>query len=114
MEKNIVQVGLEFVFGPILKDDQLPDGSFSSGSKLVDNDEIINKLDKEINDLWVSLYKNDENSPSGMSFDSAKEKIIAPTLLALLNKLLKRLNEINDGSFEVVDTITDYFKKIIK
>lgn len=53
MKKALVQIGLEFVFGPVLKDDQLEDGSFSCGSPIVDNDQIINNLDKQTNKLWV-------------------------------------------------------------
>lgn len=113
MKKNVVQIGLEFVFGPILKDDQLEDGTFSCGSKIVDNDEIINDLDKQANDLWISLYSNDEESPSGMKFDFDQEKEMAPKLLELITKILKRIEEINDGSIEINDMITDHLKSLI-
>lgn len=113
MKKAVVQIGLEFVFGPILKDDQLEDGSFSCGSSIVDNDEIVKNLDKQTNDLWISLYSNDENSSSGMKFDYEKEKEIAPKLLELITKILKRIEEINDGSFEVHDMISDHLKSLI-
>lgn len=53
MRKACVQLGLEFVFGPILKDEKTKDGSFSSGSSIVDNDPIIKDLDKKTNDLWI-------------------------------------------------------------
>jgi len=113
MKKAVVQIGLEFVFGPILKDDQLEDGSFSCGSPIVDNDPIINDLDKQTNELWVSLYSNDDNSSSGMKFDCEKEKELAPKFLELINKIVNRINEINDGSFEVHDMVSDHLKSLI-
>ena len=62
MDKISIYVGLELVFGPILKDNQLEDGSFSSGSKIVDNDLILKNLDKKINELWCTLYSKDKAS----------------------------------------------------
>lgn len=113
MEKVVILIGLELVFGPILKDNQLEDGSFSSGSKLVDNDETLTKLDKETNDLWCSLFSKDETSHSGFSFDFEKERELAPTLLKLINQIKVRLGEINDGSFEVQDMISDHLKSLL-
>ncbi len=113
MDKNLIYVGLELVFGPILKDYQLEDGTFSSGSKVVDDDLVLSDLDKKINKLWCSLYSKDETSDSGFKFDEVKEKELAPQLLEMINKLIDRLNEINDGSYEVEDMITDYLKSLI-
>ena len=53
MKKMEILIGLEIVFGPILKDFQLEDGTFSSDSPIVDNDPIINKLDEKTNKLCV-------------------------------------------------------------
>ena len=114
MNKAIIQIGLEFVFGPILKNNQLEDGSFSSGSSLVDKDKLINELDKKANELWVSLYSNDDNSSSGMKFDYEKEKELAPVLLNLIDQILLRMQKINDGSFEVQDMISNHLKSLIK
>lgn len=113
MAKTTVYIGLELVFGPILKDDQLDDGSFSSGSKLVDNDETITKLNKETNDLWCTLFSKDEKSSSGFKFDTDKEKEIAPILLGLINQIKNRLDEINDGSFIIHDMISDHLKSLL-
>ena len=113
MDKIAIYVGLELVFGPILKDNQLEDGSFSSGSKIVDNDLIVKNLDKKINELWCTLYSKDKTSNSGFRFDEVKEKELAPQLLEMINKLIDRLNEINDGSYEIEDMITDHLKSLI-
>ena len=55
MKKMEILIGLEIVFGPILKDLQLEDGTFSSDSPIVDNDPIINKLDEKTNKLCVFI-----------------------------------------------------------
>ena len=113
MDKIAIYVGLELVFGPILKDNQLEDGSFSSGSKIVDNDLIVKNLDKKINELWCTLYSKDKTSNSVFRFDEVKEKELAPQLLEMINKLIDRLNKINDGSYEIEDMITDHLKSLI-
>lgn len=56
MDKTTIYVGLELVFGPILKNNQLEDGTFSSGSKIVDDDLVLRDLDKKINELWCTLF----------------------------------------------------------
>lgn len=113
MDKISIYVGLELVFGPILKDKQLEDKTFSSGSKIVDDDLVLGNLDMKINELWCTLYSKNEASNSGFSFDEAKEKELAPQLLEMINRLIERLNEINDGSYEVEDMITDHLKSLL-
>ncbi len=113
MDKISIYVGLELVFGPILKDYQLEDGTFSSGAKIVDNDLVLKNLEKKINELWCTLYSKDETNDSGFCFDEVKEKDLAPQLLEMINKLIDRLNEINDGSYEVEDMITEHLKTLI-
>lgn len=112
MNKVTILVGLELVFGPILKDEQLEDGSFSSGSEIVDNDLVIAELDRKTNELWCSLFSKDEESHSGFSFDYEKEKEIAPVLLDYIDQIKSRLNEINDGSFEVEDMISEHLRSL--
>lgn len=113
MDKTTIYVGLELVFGPILKNNQLEDGTFSSGSKIVDDDLVLRDLDKKINELWCTLYSKDETSDRGFRFDEIKEKELAPQLLEMINKLIDRLNEINDGSYEIEDMINDHLKSLI-
>lgn len=104
MEKEIVCLGLEFLFGPIQKFEENEKGELITG---------IETIDKDINNLWCSLWSKDSNSPSGMHFDEVKEKELAPQLLEMINKLIDGLNEINDGSYEIEDMITDYLKSLI-
>lgn len=113
MEKVTIQIGLEFIFGPLLRDDEDENGNESSGSTIVDNDPIINSLDKEANELWCSLYSKDTTSPDGLRFDSEKGKVLAPKLLDLITKIIERLNEINDGSYGIEDRASEYLKTLI-
>ena len=113
MEKEIVYFGLEFLFGPIQKFKENEKGEIITGIETIDKDEILQKLDKDINNLLCSLLSKDSNSPSGMYFDEVKEKDLAPQLLEIINKLIDRLNEINDGSYEIEDMITDHLKSFI-
>ena len=48
-----------------------------------------------------------------MHFDEVKEKELALQLLEIINKLIDRLNEINSGSYEIEDMITDHLKSLI-
>ena len=88
-------------------------GKEITGIKVVDEDDICNALDKEINELYSSLWIPNNEEASGYSFDSLKEKELCPKLLELTTNLINRLNEINDGSYEIEDMLTNYLLKII-
>ena len=113
MKTTTIHIGLEFLFGPIQKLHLDSNGNEITGVSIIDNDSAIQSLDKEINDLWCSLYSKDENSPSGMAFDKNREKEIAPQLLEMISKLINRLNEINDGSYVIHDMVTNYLKTLL-
>ena len=99
IEKEILVLSLDFIFGPISKDYQ---------------DDICNKLDKKINELYSSLWIPNDNDASGYSFDEEKEKELAPKILELLKRLIARLNDINDGSFEIDDMVTGHYVDLLK
>ena len=113
MKKNKISIGLEFIFGPIQKYEYDKNNNLITGFSVIDNDEIIQNLDKEINQLWCSLWISDSNESSGYYFDKVREKQLAPYLLEKITELIDRINVLNDGSFEVVDMITNHLKKII-
>ena len=114
MGKELIQIGLEFLFGPIQKFEEDVDGNEITGIKVIDEDRITQELDKEIGEKWCDLWENDPNETSGMRFDEVKEKELASWFLEMLNKLIARLEEINDGSYEIEDMITDHFKELLK
>src|SRR5574344_1500056 len=113
MEKEILVLSFDFMFVPISKDYQDENGNEITKIKVVDDDEICNNLDKEINNLYLSLWIPNENEVSGYLFDEEKEQELAPKLLELIKKLIDRLNFINDGSYEIEDMISDHLKSLI-
>ena len=113
MRKKVIQIGLEFVFGPLLKNEDDQNGNPCTGVRIVDENESIQSLDKEIGELWCSLYSKDDNAVDGLHFDDTREKELAPILLEKINLLIIMLNEINDGSYEIDDMITSYLKILI-
>ena len=114
IEKEILVLSLDFIFGPISKDYQDDEGNEITGINVVDQDDICNKLDKEINELYSSLWIPNENEASGYSFDEEKEKELAPKILELLKHLIARLNDINDGSFVIDDMVTGHYVDLLK
>ena len=82
-----------------------------TGIDVVDNDVYIQKLNNEIQDLYSSYYKIDYNDEP-VYFDKEQEKKDKYKMLDLLKKLIKRLNELNDGSFEIDDRETERVKNL--
>lgn len=112
MDKTELVINLEFIFGPLVKDCFDKDGKEFTGIKVVDEDEISQALDKQINEMYSDLWIPDNTKSSGFRFDELKEIELAPKFLKLLNKLIERLNLINDGSFIIIDKETKHFKEL--
>ena len=55
-----------------------------------------------------------DDNPSGFIFDTAREKEIPPELLVLIQKLIARLEEINDGSYVIEDRASSKLKALIE
>lgn len=79
---------LDFISGPIWKDIyDTKKKELVTGINVVDNDEFV-------------------------YFDKDQEKKDKHKMLYLLGKLMKRLDEVNDGSFEVDDRETERVKSL--
>lgn len=70
---------------------------------IVDDEKIL-KLHQEIQDLYSSYYIFTESEVITNEEQERKDKYI---MLDLLDKLIIRLDELNDGSFEIDDRETD-------
>ena len=103
---DIVKIKLDYMSGPIWQDyfDEKTNTP-SSGIEIVDNDEKLQVIGKEISDLYDSYYSFKEPDQPCV-FDYEKEKLDKNKMLELLSQLNKRLAEINDGSFVVEDEET--------
>lgn len=107
-----LRIMLDFISGPIWKDIyDIKKKELVTGINVVDNDECVQKINDEIQDLYSSYYKIDYNDEP-VYFDKEQEKNDKYKMLALLEKLKKRLYEINDGSFEIDDKETERVKNL--
>ena len=116
MKKENILILLDYFFGPIQCDWTDEQGRQITKIDVVDADEEVQRLNKEANALWLTLFtptEFTEDNPSGFVFDETREKEIAPELLSLIEKLIARLEEINDGSYVIEDRETPRLKALI-
>ncbi len=114
MKKQQVLILLDIFTGPLAKHGIDGNGNEITKIKIVDNDQETMELDREIRELWDSLFLNYTSNPVSFDFDKVKEYELAPKFLELLGKLNKRLNDINDGSLYITDWATPYFEDLLK
>jgi len=107
MGVKTVELKLDYMQGPIWFTDAGTGGPLT-GIDIVDNDKIVIDLNKNIQDLYNSLYEFDSHNEACW-FDTEKAKTKKPQLSALINKLIDRLSIINDGSYVVKNDIVMEF-----
>lgn len=101
-----ITIRLDYGNGPIWKDCvDLVTGALSTGIDIIDNDEELISLDEAAQDVYASLYELD--GEGAFKFDEAREPEVKKELLDGIAKIKARLDEINDGSFTVVDEETE-------
>ena len=110
---TIVKLSLDFTFGPIWATRYDPQTRrLICDVPIVDNDEIAQKLNEEIKTMNVSYYEFDShNQPWWFNVERKIEE--APKMLELMKQLKARLDEINDGSYEVEDYISGSLRRLI-
>ncbi|WP_277283555.1 hypothetical protein [Sneathia sanguinegens] len=86
-------------------------GRLLTGIEKVDNDKELWDINETIQELFTSYYHFDYKDQACF-FDEEQEKKDKYKMLALLEKLKKRLYEINDGSFEIDDKETERVKNL--
>lgn len=110
MDTKTIIIQLDFQQGPIWISD-IETGEPLTGADIVDNDEIVRELNLAIQNMYRSYYEFDTHD-SACWFNYDKEKSEKYQMLSLINKLIDRLNKINDGSFIVEDRETDRIKAL--
>lgn len=81
----------------------------SSGVKTIDNDAIVNEISDKMSNMYDNYYEfNTLNSEC--FFNDKKFLEEKNIMLSLLNKLIKRLDEINDGSYTIRDEISKMYE----
>ena len=89
--------------GPIWKDKiDILTGVWSTGIDCIDNDDTLQKLNDKGEELYSSLYSFDENGEACF-FDQNTYVAIRDELIDIVKNIIARLEEINDGTFIVID-----------
>ena len=106
-----VRIMNEFLHGPVWVLDE--EGiSVSSGTlPLIEDDAVIQELNKEAGSLFDSYYEFDSHGESCW-FNEDRQREDAERMLALVARLNARLDEINDGSFTVEDLETPFLSSL--
>ncbi len=105
MNKEIIKIQLDFIRGPIWMSD-VETGKPMTGIDIIDEDESLRKINFAISNLYSGYYEFDSHGQSCW-FNKEQEKKDKHKMLSLLKKLVDRLNEINDGSYIVIDYETE-------
>ncbi|MBQ8374870.1 MAG: RNA helicase [Clostridia bacterium] len=78
---------------------------------VIDEDNVLQDIGNEMQFLYSSYYEFDSHNEACW-FNKEQQIKDKPKMLELLAKLKARLDEINDGSFEVEDWITPEYENL--
>jgi len=95
-----IRLANEFIHGPIWVYDE--NGWIRGNFPLVTDDAELKRLNREAAELHDSFYSDDCRE-----YDEAGYKAAYPRMKQIIRKIIKRLNEINDGSFTIDDRVSD-------
>lgn len=112
MAMKEIKIKFDYLHGPIWKDKiDILTGVWSTGIDCIDNDDMLQKLNDKGEELYSSLYSFDENEEA-CSFDQNAYATVRGELIDIVKKIIARLEEINDGTFMVIDETSslDIFK----
>ncbi len=112
MEKEEIRLELEIGRCPIFCSD-LNDGEIFTEIEVIDNDPIVKELNYKLGCMYTDYFEFDSHDEACW-FNQEQADKDKDILYDLNNRLVKRLNEINDGSYVVVDKITNYLNKLLK
>ena len=99
-----IKIMNEYLHGPIWVINS--DGISVWKYACIEEDAILTQLNEKAMQMFSSYYEFDSHD-SPCWFNHEKEKAEKDIMLDLITKIKKRLEEINDGSFEIEDLETD-------
>lgn len=103
-EKKKVKILFDWNFGPIWKGEYCPEtNEWKTGVGIIDNDKALNVLNDEASDIYSSLYYEKNGR---VEFDYQKFDQVKGELYSLVQTIILRLNQLNDGSFVIDDQAT--------
>ena len=102
-----IKIQLDYLHGPVWKDQlDARTGIWSTGIPCIDNDEIIKDCNDQAEKIYESLYSF-EPGGQGFRFNQDEFERMKPQFLVIIKKIISRLEEINDGSYIVIDRATN-------
>ncbi|MBQ4268804.1 MAG: RNA helicase [Clostridia bacterium] len=109
---KIIQLKLDYLSYPIF-------GEYYSIEKhctitkisVIDEDKVLKDVGNKMQTLYSSYFEFDSHDQACW-FNKEQQIKDKPKMLDLLAKLKARLNEINDGSFEIEDLITPEYDRL--
>ncbi len=104
----IIKIMNEFLHSPIWT---YEDNVITDDIPIISNDEILQTLSMQAEKLFSAYYEFDSHNQACW-FNYEKEKAEKNTMLDIIDKIHKRLDEINDGSFTVEDYETERIRKL--
>ena len=105
---KILKLKLDYQNGPLWRDVfDRKKLAVTTGVDVVENDEIASEIDEKIQEMFSSYYEFDSHGQA-CYFNSEQAKKDKGKMLELISLLKKRLEEINDGSFSVVDDVSEF------
>lgn len=103
-QKEKVKLMFDYLQGPIWTSD-VETGEPLTGIDIIDDDKILPELNLRCSELYSECYEFDiDNQPCTFNKELARKN--KTEILELLAKIKARLEEINDGSFYVLDLAT--------
>ncbi len=108
--KEEITIMLDFLCGPIMESDRNT-GELYTGIDFIDNDKLLIEWNAECGNLYDSFHEFDSH---GMAFwfDDEGFEANRQRLIDLVDNIRNRLNELNDGSYVVIDDEGDYLKNL--
>ena len=98
-----LKIQLDFLAGPIWKEVwDVKENREITGIPVIDSDAQLAVINDEIQSLYSSYYEFD-SAVEVCVFNEDKEAADKETMLELLKKLRARIDELDDGTFTVVD-----------
>lgn len=106
-----VRIMNEFLHGPVWVLDEEGILAATGSLPLVENDTVVQELNKEAGSLFDSYHEFDSHGEACW-FNEDGQRADVSRILALVARLNARLAEINDGSYAVEDLETPFLSSL--
>ena len=110
MTMDRVKIMNEIWHGPVWVYEE-GEGASTEVYPLVLDDQVVLSLNERINEMYSGYFEFDSHGQACW-FDEDRMRADKDVMLDLLGRLNARLAEINDGSFEVIDTETPFYESL--